>query len=81
MDRGEQELFAHAYEVIDRPWVICSPDKAAVRAAVALGFGDRVCSLEDLVRVVGARLRSPLRRQYTTAWLTSFRSKVLLEGL
>lgn len=61
--------------------LLCSPDKAAVRAAVLLGLGDQLRSLDDLLQAVGGRSRKPLRRQFTTAWLTSFRTKVLLDDL
>jgi hypothetical protein len=57
------------------------PDKAATRAAVALGLGDRMASLEEMVATVGARPKPPLRDQFTSRWLVSFRSKVKLEGL
>jgi hypothetical protein len=60
---------------------ICSPDKAAIRAAVAVGLGDRVVSLEEMVTSVGARPSPPLRERFTSRWLVSFRSKVKLEGL
>lgn len=81
MDAGEQDLLAHAHGLSDHAWVVCSPDKASIRAATALGFGDHLCSLEELVGVVGARPRFPLRAHFTTEWLVSFRTKVLLEGL
>lgn len=80
LDPGEHDLLAYAHSLPGGAWVICSPDKASVRAAVALGFGDRLCSLEALITAVGARPRSPLRRHFGTAWLVSFRTKVLLEG-
>jgi len=81
MDPGEHDLVAHACSLPEQDWVLCSPDKASIRAAVALGFGDQVSSLEDLARAVGARPAPPLRRQYTSAWLSSFRTKVVLEGM
>lgn len=81
MDPGEHDLFAHAYSLTEEDWVLCSPDKASIRAAVALGFGDQLSSLEDLVKAVGARPNPALRRQHTSAWLSSFRTKVVLEGL
>ncbi len=37
MDGGEQDLFAHAFQRAksgDTVWVVCSPDKASIRAAV-----------------------------------------------
>jgi hypothetical protein len=81
MDPGEHDLLAYAHASARDAWVLCSPDKASVRAAVKLGLGDRLRSLEALVDAVGVRPSPPLLRQYTSAWLTSFRTKVVLEGL
>ena len=81
LDPGEHDLLAHAHSLPGGSWLVCSPDKASVRAAVAMGFGDRLCSLEDLIKAVGARSRPPLRRHFGAAWLVSFRTKVRLEGL
>jgi hypothetical protein len=81
LDAGEHDLLAHAYASGADDWTLCSPDKAAIRAAVTLGFADRLTSLEDLVRAVGSRARPPLRAQFTSAWLASFRTRVLLDGL
>ena len=47
MDPGERDLFAHACvreEAGDSAWVVCSPDKASIRAAVRLGWEDRLVS-------------------------------------
>ena len=81
LDPGEHDLLAHAHSRSDQAWVVCSPDKASIRAAVALGFGDRLCSLEELAAAVGARPRPCLRSHFRTEWLASFRTKVRLEGL
>lgn len=81
LDAGEHDLLAHAYQSRPADLQVCSPDKAAVRAAVTLGLGDQLVSLEDLLNRVGARPQPPLRVQFTTAWLRSFRTKVRLEGI
>lgn len=81
LDAGEHELLAHAHSLSDTAWVVCSPDKASIRAATVLGFGDRLCSLEELTAAVGTRPRLPLRAHFKTEWLVSFRTKVRLEGL
>lgn len=80
MDRGEHDLMAHLHGVDPRQRLLCSPDKASVRAAVRLGLGDQLCSLDELIGQVGARARTRLRRQFTRDWLRSFRTKVLLEN-
>lgn len=81
LDDGERDLLALALTQRAAPWSLCSPDKAAIRAAVALGFGDRLVSLEQLVADVGARPKESLRSQFTTKWLVSFRTRVMLDGL
>lgn len=79
MDAGEHDLLAYARSLTDVEWAVCSPDKASIRAAVALGLGDYLCSLEELADAVGVRPKPPLRRQYTSLWLKEFRTRVLLE--
>ena len=81
LDEGEHDLLAFAQARSSEEWVLASPDKAAIRALVALGLGDRIVSLEEMVKTIGARARPPLREQFTSRWLVSFRSKVRLEGL
>jgi len=81
LDRGEHDLLAYAHSRLHEPWVVCSPDKASIRAGVVLGFGDRLCSLGELATAVGASPRPPLRRHFETEWLVSFRTKMRLEGL
>jgi len=78
MDDGERDLFAHAYGRADDAWLLCSPDKASIRAAVALGWGDRLCSLGALATRVGAR--PALRVQFEEAWLAEWRTHFLLQG-
>lgn len=81
LDLGEHDLLALAHAHPDREWALISPDKAAIRAAVALGIGDCMMSLEDLVGEVGARPKPALRPQFTSKWLVSFRSRIKLESL
>ncbi len=84
LDDGERDLFAHAMGRDEPPpWVLTSPDRAAVRAAVGLGWKDRLISLEELAEKVGcppARI-TRLRNHFTTRWLSSARTDALLEGL
>lgn len=78
MDDGERDLFAHAYCRGGDAWLLCSPDKASIRAGVALGWGDRLCSLGALATRVGAR--PALRAQFGEAWLAEWRTHFLLQG-
>lgn len=59
LDAGERDLMAHGLACLadgDSLWVVCSPDRASVRAAVALGWADRMHSLEALIEAVGGDL-------------------------
>jgi hypothetical protein len=81
LDDGERDLLAHALAQRATPWSLCSPDKAAIRAAVALDFGDRLVSLEQLIADVGTKPKRSLRLQFTTDWLVRFRTRVKLDEL
>jgi len=81
MDKGERHLFAHAYARIaagDDVWVISSADKASVRAAIELEWGDRLHSLEALAKSVGATPKPALDEQHTEAWLVRMRTQYRL---
>lgn len=75
LDPGEEALIAYACRHTNA-WVICSPDKAAVRACFLLGFLDRVVALEDLTESSGIAV--DLRGNYTRNWLANFRTTLLL---
>jgi hypothetical protein len=76
LDAGEHDLLAYARARDNEPWRLCSPDKAAIRAAMALGIGDRLVSLEEIVGEVGTSAH--LREQFRTKWLRDFRTRVRL---
>jgi hypothetical protein len=76
LDAGEHDLLAHARAHITEDWRMCSPDRAAIRAGVAIGMGDRLVSLEEVVEQVGARAQ--LREQFRARWLRDFRTRVQL---
>lgn len=78
LDPGELDLYAHALGRADSVWVLCSPDRAAVRIGVELGWRDRLVSLEELVDAVGSRPNPPLRPHFRTAWLSQRRTEALL---
>lgn len=79
MDAGERDLFAHANGRRDESWMLCSPDKASIRAAVGLGWADRLCSLGALAQQAGARPKSALKAHFEEAWLSRWRTRFLLE--
>jgi hypothetical protein len=79
LDPGERDLFAHALSLpAESPWVICSPDRASVKFAVAAGCEDRLISLDETVGAVGARAAPPLRSHFTSRWLSVERTKARL---
>jgi hypothetical protein len=81
MDAGERDLFAHAFGRVgrgDEIWILCSSDKACVRAAVALGWHDRMHSLGALATAAGATPRPPLLEHHGERWLSSVRTEYLL---
>jgi len=45
----------------------CTADKAALRAAVMLGLGERCVSLEALLKAIG--LQKSLSVQYSESWM------------
>jgi hypothetical protein len=81
MDAGERDLFAHAYGRVSRGdavWIICSSDRACVRAAVALGWHERMHPLGAVAASVGANPRPPLLDHYGERWLSNLRTEYLL---
>jgi len=79
LDRGEFDLWAHAYSRGDN-WVAVCADQAAVRVAVQLGWGDRLESLELIIADAGLRIRLPLKDHYSRRRLSTWRAKFLLDG-
>jgi hypothetical protein len=83
MDAGERDLFAHAFSRVSRGdavWVVCSADKACVRAAVSLGWHERMFSLGALAAAVGVNPHPPLVAQHEERWLSQIRTTFLLGG-
>ena len=81
LDDGERDLLAHALGRAEDPWLLCSPDKASVRAAVALDWADRLISIEGLSRSAGVRPPPPLYDHHTEARLRQWRTAALLGTL
>ena len=67
LDPGERDLLSHAAGRQDA-WIVASPDKAAMRAALAEGWLDRLVSLESLCSHLRIRLARSLQRNYTKEW-------------
>ena len=82
MDAGERDLFAYAWSrerAGDSEWLICSPDKASIRAAVRVGWPDRLVALESLATRVGARPTLPFRDHFREQFLSRYRTEFLLD--
>jgi len=79
LDPGEQELLAFVMDLPADTFFVCSPDKAAIRAAHVLKIIERYVALEDLTDAAG--IRADLREQYTKRFMAQQRSRLLLEDL
>lgn len=77
LDAGERDLFAHALERGDA-WIASCADRAAVKTACALGWKDRLVSLEKIAAAAGQR--PSFKNHFTEPWLTTVRTKFLLDG-
>jgi len=88
LDAGERDLLAHALgrpagpggPEPDEAWLICSSDRACVLVGVALGWKDRLVSLEAAIEAVGVTADPPLRRHFKEKWLSEARTRALLGG-
>lgn len=82
LDDGERDLYAHCLSRGESPeWILASPDRAAIRAAVRLGWTERLVSLEEVARQVGcpSSKLGRLRPHFRSTWLQSVRTDALLE--
>ena len=80
LDPGERDLLALA-RTFAAEFELCSGDRAAIAAAHALGWLDRVVSLEALADSVGARPRRRFKRQHTEQQIAAWRTALRLEDL
>jgi hypothetical protein len=78
LDAGERDMWAHAYSRTD-DWLAACADQAAVRVAMALGWGDRLISLEELNISAGIRPKAQLKRHYMKNELIRWRTKFWLD--
>lgn len=79
LDAGERDLLTHA-TIRKDAFELCSCDKAAVVASHALGWLDRVVSLEAVATSVGARPNPHLRVQFTERRMGEWRTSLRLGG-
>ena len=76
LDAGELDLLAHALGRSDA-WIASCADRAAVYAALELGWEERFVSLEAMARAAGAR--PALKHHFTDRWLKEVRTTYLLD--
>jgi hypothetical protein len=76
LDAGERDLLAHALGRADA-WLASCADRAALYAALDLGWEERFVSLEAMVRAAGAK--TSLKSQFTEAWLSQVRTAYKLD--
>ena len=72
LDAGERDLFAHAFARAsrgDRVWVLCSADKAALRAALRIAIDEQLRSLAKICEAAGARPKVPLKAHFLEQFL------------
>ena len=81
LDEGERDLLAHAHTRREKggnptdKFVIVCADQAAVRVAVAMGLGDHIVSLEEVLRDAGVKFDGELKRHYTRRCLHDWKTK------
>lgn len=81
LDPGERDLIAYATSLGKNCWLLCSPDKAAMRTSHSLGCLDNIVSLEALLDITSLQLRSKLKDNYTESWHSRIRVSILMGAL
>jgi hypothetical protein len=77
VDKGERDLLSFLHTYPEEIWFLTTADKAAVKAAYALGLRERFISLEKLAGVTTI----PLRGGYTEAALSAICTECLLDAM
>ena len=65
----------HSVSNATREFSIVTADQAAVRVAMLMGFGDRLLSLEEVLRSVALKESQSLKSHYTRATLSSWKTR------
>ena len=76
LDAGETDLLAHTLGRSDA-WIASCADRAAVNAALELGWEEHFISLEAMARAAGAT--PTLKHHFTDRWLSEVRTTYKLE--
>ena len=80
LDAGERDLFAHIHGRTD-DWITSCADRGALRAALIMGWKDKIVSLENLIKNTGKNPNPQLLRHYSEAWLSQVRTEYLLNKM
>jgi hypothetical protein len=70
LDDGEKALIIYAHTLGKKVWFLNSPDKAAIKYACKVGWGDNLVSLESMSTHLKLNLKHPLKQNYTSQWLS-----------
>jgi hypothetical protein len=79
IDAGERELLAYVATQDKNALLLSTGDRAAVRAACALGLDNQLRSLEELAQKCGQQ--PDVAEWFTKAWLSRVRTECLLDAL
>lgn len=79
IDAGERDLLAYVAAQDKSALVLTTGDRAAVRAACALGLDNQLRSLEELAKDCGER--PAVGNWFTKTWLGKVKTECLLDSL
>ncbi len=79
IDPGERHLLAYVAAQDQNAWLLTTGDRAAVRAACALGLDDRLRSLEELAGACGQK--PAVADWFTKKWLSKVKTEFLLDSM
>lgn len=68
LDDGERDLIVYASSLDQNCWLLCSPDKAALKTLNALNQLDAAISLESMLNVTSLRIADKLKTNFTEKW-------------
>ncbi len=79
IDAGERHLLAHMSALDKNSLPLTTGDRAALRAACALGLDDRLRSLEELAHHCGQK--PTVQEWFTRKWLSKVKTEYLLDAI
>ena len=79
IDPGERHLLAYVVTQDKNALLLTTGDRAAVRAACALGLDDRLRSLEELASACGQK--PAVADWFTKKWLSKVKTEFLLDSM